>query len=67
VRVIRIYGPAETTQSISVTTPGTYTVQVTNLQVAKRKIAGTTVTVNAAPATPTITASGSTTFAQAEV
>jgi hypothetical protein len=38
------------------------------LQVARvLQSAGTTVTVNAAPATPTITPSGSTTFAQAEV
>ncbi|MRR20445.1 hypothetical protein EG827_09680, partial [bacterium] len=52
-----------TTQSISVNTTGVYTVQVTNsfgcLSTASLP---TTVTVNPIPATPTITASGATTF-----
>ncbi len=51
-----------TTQSISATTSGSYTVQVTNGAGCTATSAPTVVTVNAAPATPTITPSGPTTF-----
>ena len=58
-----LWSNGETTQSISVNTTGSYTVQVTNsfgcLSTASLP---TTVTVNPIPATPTITASGATTF-----
>lgn len=61
--VTYLWSNGETTQSISVNTTGTYTVQVTNsfgcLSTASLP---TTVTVNPVPATPTITASGATTF-----
>ena len=62
-----LWSTGATTQSIAVTTSGTYTVQVTNasgcLSLAS---AGTTVTVNPKPATPTISASGSTTFCEGD-
>ncbi|HEX2898929.1 MAG TPA: hypothetical protein VHS96_04340, partial [Bacteroidia bacterium] len=51
-----------TTQTINVTTSGSYTVQVTNGAGCSATSAPTVVTVNAAPATPTITPSGPTTF-----
>ncbi|WP_341903644.1 FG-GAP-like repeat-containing protein [Fluviicola taffensis] len=52
-----------TTSSISATTSGSYTVQVTNAAgCLSPASAPTVVTVNAAPATPTITAGGPTTF-----
>jgi PKD repeat protein len=53
-----------TTQSITVTTAGSYTVQVTNGFGCSSTSAPTTVTVNAAPAAPVITAGGPTTFCQ---
>ncbi|MFN8395561.1 MAG: hypothetical protein U0176_13050 [Bacteroidia bacterium] len=51
-----------TTQSISATTSGSYTVRVTDANGCSSTSAPTVVTVNAVPATPTITPSGSTTF-----
>jgi gliding motility-associated-like protein len=58
-----IWSNGETTQSISVTTPGIYAVQVTNANGCQSGASATTVVnVNALPATPTITAGGSTTF-----
>ncbi|RZJ73602.1 Calx-beta domain-containing protein [Flavobacterium sp.] len=53
-----------TTQSITVSTSGTYTVAVTSSGCGSAISAGTTVTVNPIPATPTISASGATTFCQ---
>ncbi|HEX2899871.1 MAG TPA: PKD domain-containing protein, partial [Bacteroidia bacterium] len=51
-----------TTQTINVTTSGSYTVQVTNGAGCSATSAPTVVTVNPLPATPTITAGGPTTF-----
>ena len=51
-----------TTQSITVSSGGTYTVSVNNGTCTSATSAGTTVTVNALPATPTISAGSSTTF-----
>ena len=51
-----------TTQSITVTNAGSYTVQVTDANSCSATSAATVVTVNPAPATPTITAGGATTF-----
>ncbi|MBK9451982.1 MAG: PKD domain-containing protein [Bacteroidetes bacterium] len=51
-----------TTQAISATTSGSYTVQVTNGAGCTATSAPTVVTVNPLPATPVITASGPTTF-----
>ncbi len=58
-----LWSTGATTQSINVTTAGTYTVQVTNASGCQSAASvGTTVTVNAVPAAPTITAGGPTTF-----
>ncbi len=58
-----LWSTGETTQSITVSTSGSYTVQVTDaLGCQSAASAPTSVTVNALPATPTINASGSTTF-----
>ncbi|WP_343634191.1 FG-GAP-like repeat-containing protein [Fluviicola sp.] len=58
-----LWSTGATTASINVTTSGNYTVQVTNgAGCQSAASAATTVTVNPLPATPTITASGSTTF-----
>jgi PKD repeat protein len=51
-----------TTQTLNVTTSGSYTVTVSNAAGCTRTSTVTTVTVNALPATPTVTPSGSTTF-----
>ena len=51
-----------TNQTYSVTTPGTYSVIVTNSGCSSAMSAGITITVNPAPATPTISAGGATTF-----
>ncbi len=51
-----------TTTSIIATTSGSYTVQVTNGSGCSATSAPTVVTVNAVPATPTITPGGPTTF-----
>ncbi|MBL0145729.1 MAG: hypothetical protein IPP48_08185 [Chitinophagaceae bacterium] len=56
------WSTGETTQSITVTTSGTYTVTVTSGGCTSTPSAGTTVTVNPTPPTPTITAGGPTTF-----
>jgi len=60
-----IWSNGETTQSITVSTPGTYSVSVNN-GCASASSAGIIVTVTASPSTPTISASGSTTFCQGE-
>ena len=58
-----LWSTGATTASINVTTAGSYTVQVTNAAGCQSiASAATTVTVNALPAQPTITASGPTTF-----
>jgi hypothetical protein len=51
-----------TTQSINVTSSGSFTVRVTNANGCSATSAATNVAVNAKPATPAITASGPTTF-----
>ncbi|MGA9637715.1 T9SS type B sorting domain-containing protein [Flavobacterium sp.] len=56
------WSTGETTRSISVSTGGTYTVEVFNGSCSSAKSAGMVVTVNPIPATPTITAGGSTSF-----
>jgi gliding motility-associated-like protein len=58
-----IWSNGATTQSINITTSGSYTVKVTNASgCISAASAPTIVTVNALPATPTITAGGPTTF-----
>jgi gliding motility-associated-like protein len=60
---IYLWSDGATTPSINITTAGNYTVQVTNASGCQSALsAATLVTVNALPATPTITANGSTTF-----
>ncbi len=59
-----IWSNGDTTQSITVSTGGSYSVSVNNGTCASASSAATVVTVNALPATPTITASGATTFCQ---
>jgi gliding motility-associated-like protein len=58
-----LWSNAATTPGINVTTAGSYTVQVTNANGCESAASvATVVTVNALPATPTITADGPTTF-----
>ena len=58
-----LWSNGATTQSITATTAGTYTVQVTNASGCQSAAsAATTVTVNPTPAAPTLTAGGATTF-----
>ena len=57
-----VWSTGATTQSITVATAGTYSVAVNNGNCTSMASAGTTVTVNALPSTPTITAGGATTF-----
>src|SRR5664279_5740423 len=58
-----LWSNGATTQSINITASGSYTVQVTNASGCHSAAsAATVVTVNALPVTPTITASGPTTF-----
>src|SRR5664280_93002 len=58
-----LWSNGATTQSINVTASGSYTVKVTNASgCLSAASAATIVTVNALPATPTITAGGPTTF-----
>jgi len=58
-----LWSTGATTSSINVTTSGNYTVQVTNADGCQSAASvPTIVTVNALPATPTITAEGPTTF-----
>ena len=62
-----LWSTGATTANIDVTTAGSYTVQVTNTNGCQSAIsAATAVTVNALPATPTITAGGPTTFCDGE-
>lgn len=58
-----LWSNGATTASINATTAGTYTVQITNAAGCQSVASlGTSVTVNALPAQPTITAGGPTTF-----
>jgi subtilisin family serine protease len=57
-----VWSNGATTQSITVSTAGNYSVTVTNGNGCSATSNSTLVTVNALPATPTISASGSTTF-----
>lgn len=58
-----LWSNGATTQTISATNAGTYTVQVTNASGCQSLASsGTTITVNALPSQPTISAGGSTTF-----
>jgi hypothetical protein len=59
-----LWSNGATTQSIVVTASGSYSVTVTNAGGCSATSAATAVTVNAAPATPTITPSGPTTFCE---
>ncbi|OGS88256.1 MAG: hypothetical protein A3E30_16850, partial [Fluviicola sp. RIFCSPHIGHO2_12_FULL_43_24] len=57
-----LWSTGETTQSITISTSGTYTVAVTSGGCTSANSAGTTVTVTALPATPTISAGGPLSF-----
>jgi large repetitive protein len=57
-----LWSTGATTQSITVSTSGTYTVSVTSGGCTSATSAGTTVTVNPVPSTPTISAGGPLTF-----
>ncbi|HLP53377.1 MAG TPA: M43 family zinc metalloprotease [Fluviicola sp.] len=57
-----VWSTGATTQSITVSTSGTYTVAVTSGGCTSATSAGTTVTVNPTPSAPTITPGGPTTF-----
>lgn len=59
-----VWSSSETTQTISATVDGNYTVTFTNANGCSATSAPFTVTVNPLPAAPTITASGSTTFCE---
>ncbi len=56
------WGGGETTQGITATSNGNYTVTVNDANGCQATSTATVVTVNALPATPTISASGSTSF-----
>jgi len=58
-----LWSNGETTQGININSSGSYSVKVSNVHGCQSAASmGTTVTVNALPATPSITASGPTTF-----
>ncbi|MES2557612.1 MAG: T9SS type A sorting domain-containing protein, partial [Bacteroidota bacterium] len=57
-----LWSTGETTQSITVSTSGTFTVEVIENGCTSGNSVAETVTVNPTPATPTISASGATTF-----
>jgi len=57
-----LWSTGATTQAINVTTGGNYTVTVTNAAGCSATSAPQSVTVNANPSTPTVTAGGPTTF-----
>ena len=59
-----LWSSGQTTQSITVSAAGSYTVRVTNTIRCTATSAAITVTVNALPTVPVITASGSTTICQ---
>lgn len=56
------WGGGETTQGITATSNGNYTVTVNDVNGCQATSTATVVTVNALPSTPTISASGSTSF-----
>ncbi|MFA7274546.1 MAG: PKD domain-containing protein [Crocinitomicaceae bacterium] len=57
-----LWSTGATTQSITVSTSGTFTVNTTALGCTSSNSGGTTITVNPVPTTPTISAGGPTTF-----
>ncbi len=59
-----LWSNGATSQSINVNNSGNYTVAVTNANNCSATSAATAVTVNALPATPSISSNGSTTFCQ---
>ena len=59
-----LWSTGAATQSISVSTTGDYSVTVTNANGCSATSTATSVAVNAAPATPAVTASGPTTFCE---
>ena len=59
-----LWSSAETTQTISVSTSGTYTLTYTDGNGCSATSAPTLVTVNAMPSAPIVTASGATTFCE---
>ena len=61
-----LWSTGDTTQSITVSTAGTFTVQVGNSRCLSDSSAPVTVNVNARPAQPTITASGPLQFCQGD-
>jgi len=62
-----LWSNGATTSSITVSDAGDYSVQITNSNGCQSSAStATTVTVNATPSTPTISASGATTFCQGE-
>lgn len=61
-----LWSTGATTQSITVRTSGTYTLQVGALGCLSPASAGLSVTVNPIPAQPSVTASGATTFCQGD-
>ena len=62
-----LWSNSSTTQSINVTTPGSYTLQVTNANGCHSATSvPTIITVNSLPGIPTITAEGPTTFCEGD-
>src|SRR5204863_246945 len=59
-----LWSNSATTQSITVSAGGSYTVTVSNASGCTATSASVSVTVNSVPATPTITPGGTTTFCQ---
>jgi hypothetical protein len=59
-----LWSNGSTSQSINVSSPGNYSVTITNANSCSASSAATTVTVNPLPAIPTVTASGPVSFCQ---
>ncbi len=57
-----VWSTGANTQSITVAAAGTYTVTASNLRCTSPRSEGVTISINALPTRPTITASGATTF-----